>query len=88
MIDAVSDGSGKKTLATFIQTKYEFEGIHVHLNTFLLQVMALRFAREGADVLLAAKMTENMRKELPSEVWKIIRNFETHRKVQHLPFFV
>lgn len=31
-------------------------------------VMALRFAREGADVLLAAKMTEAMRAELPGEV--------------------
>jgi len=32
------------------------------------QVMALRFAREGADVLLAAKMTPNLRSQLPKEV--------------------
>ncbi len=35
---------------------------------FPCQVMALRFAREGADVLLAAKMTDKLRKELPEEV--------------------
>lgn len=30
--------------------------------------MALRFAREGAEVLLAAKMTEEMKKRLPKEI--------------------
>ncbi len=30
--------------------------------------MALRFSREGADVLLAAKMTETLKRSLPPNV--------------------